>query len=41
MIEATADIKKAERKFIPKDLTVTGWEFIEPYFEQLLAREIS
>ena len=41
MIEATADIKKAERKFIPKDLTVTGWESIEPYFEQLLAREIS
>ena len=41
MTEATADIKKAERKFIPKDLTVTGWEFIEPYFEQLLAREIS
>ena len=41
MTEATADIKKAERKFIPKDLTVTGWESIEPYFEQLLAREIS
>ena len=41
MIEASADIKKLERKFVPKDLTVTNWESIEPWFKDLLEREIS
>jgi oligoendopeptidase F len=41
MIEASADIKKAERKFIPRDLVVTNWEIIEPYFKELLERDIS
>jgi oligoendopeptidase F len=41
MIEASADIKKLERKFVPKDLTVTNWESIEPWFKNLLEREIS
>ena len=41
MIEASADIKKIERKFLPKDLIVNNWESIEPYFKELLEREIS
>ena len=41
MIEASADIKKIERKFIPKELKVVNWESIEPYFKDLLQREIS
>src|SRR5665647_1739891 len=41
MIEASADIKKLERKFLPKDLVISSWETIEPYFKELLEREIS
>ena len=41
MIEASADIKKIERKFLPKDLIITNWETIEPYFKELLEREIA
>jgi len=36
----TANIEKLPRKFLPKDLTVTNWETIEPYFKDLLQREI-
>lgn len=41
MIEASADIKKTERKFIPSDLTIKSWESIEPFFKELLERNIS
>lgn len=41
MIEATADIKKSERTFIPKDLVITNWESVEPYFKDLSKRKIS
>ena len=41
MIEASADIKKLERKFLPRDLVISNWETIEPYFQELLEREIS
>ena len=41
MIEASADIKKIERKFVPKDLVVNNWESIEPYFKELLERKIT
>ena len=41
MIEASADIKKLERKFLPKDLVIANWETIEPFFKELLEREIS
>ncbi len=41
MINASADIKKITRKFIPKDLIVNNWETIEPYFKELLEREIT
>ncbi|HEV8081617.1 MAG TPA: M3 family oligoendopeptidase [Chitinophagaceae bacterium] len=41
MIEASADIKKIERKFIPGNLIVENWEVIEPYFKELLERDIN
>ena len=41
MIEASANIKKIERKFLPKDLVVNNWESIEPYFKELLERKIT
>lgn len=36
----SADIKKIERVFLPKDFTVTTWEALEPYFKNLLDRKI-
>ncbi len=37
----TADIKKLERHYLPQDLTISSWEIIEPYFKELLEREIN
>lgn len=37
----SADIQKLERNFLPKDFTITTWENLEPYFKNLLAREIN
>lgn len=37
----SADIKKLERHFLPTDFTVTTWENLEPYFKQLLDRDIA
>ncbi len=37
----TADIKKLPRNFLPEDFTVTTWEKLEPYFKELLGREIN
>ncbi|MEO5984356.1 MAG: M3 family oligoendopeptidase, partial [Ferruginibacter sp.] len=37
----TADIKKIERTYIPADFVVRDWESLEPYFKELLEREIS
>ncbi|MDB5222626.1 MAG: oligoendopeptidase family, partial [Chitinophagaceae bacterium] len=39
-MNASADIKKIERHFLPKDLVVDKWETIEPYFKELLERKI-
>jgi oligoendopeptidase F len=36
----TADIKKIERHFVPKDFVVTDWESLEPYFKNLAERNI-
>lgn len=41
MIQASADIKKSERKFIPKDLSITNWQSIEPFFKELSERKIN
>jgi len=37
----TADIKKLERHYLPKDLIISDWKTIEPYFKELLEREIN
>ena len=37
----TADIKKLERHFLPKDFSVTDWTSLEPYFKLLVDREIT
>ncbi len=36
----TAEIKKLPRHFIPKDFTVTDWQGLEPFFKNLLERNI-
>lgn len=37
----TADIKKLERTYLPKDFAVTDWAALEPYFKELKDREIT
>jgi oligoendopeptidase F len=37
----TADIKKLQRYYLPQDLTVSSWKVIEPYFKELLKRDIN
>ncbi len=37
----SADIHKIKRLFLPEDFTVTTWEKLEPYFKNLVEREIS
>lgn len=37
----TADIQKLPRKFLPPDFTITDWPQLEPYFQELLNREIT
>src|SRR5437588_63168 len=34
----TANIKKLQRHFVPKDFVVTNWESLEPYLKNLLDR---
>src|SRR6185436_12276077 len=36
----SADIKKLPRHFLPKDFTVTTWDKLEPFFIDLLEREL-
>ena len=40
-MQLSADIKKLERKYLPKDFTVTDWTGLEPYFKELLERPIN
>ena len=37
----SADIKKLPRRFLPKDFIVTTWDTLEPFFIDLLEREIN
>lgn len=37
----SADIKKINRVFLPSDFSATNWEVLEPYFKNLLDRDIS
>ena len=36
----TAEIKKLPRHFVPKDFVVTDWASLEPFFKNLLERNI-
>ena len=36
----TAELKKPERHFLPEDFTVTDWENLEPYFQNLEERKL-
>ncbi len=36
----TADIHKTPRTFLPQNLNITDWQVLEPYFSELLNREI-
>jgi oligoendopeptidase F len=40
-MELSADLQKPERHFLPENFSVTNWEAVEPYFKNLLEREIS
>jgi oligoendopeptidase F len=40
-MQFTAEIKKLPRHFLPVDFEVTDWNSLEPYFKNLLEREIS
>jgi oligoendopeptidase F len=37
----SADIKKLSRHFLPEDFKITDWESLEPYFKNLMEREIT
>jgi len=37
----TADIKKLPRTFLPQNFSITNWETLQPYFQELLDREIA
>lgn len=37
----SADIKKPERHFLPETFSVTDWNGLEPYYKNLVEREIS
>jgi oligoendopeptidase F len=37
----SADIKKIDRQFLPKDFTVDTWEGLEPYYRNLLERPLN
>jgi oligoendopeptidase F len=39
--EASANIQKLPRHFLPQTFTITTWEALEPYFQDLLNRSIS
>lgn len=40
MINANADIQAVPRKFLPQNFSVTSWEALQPYFQQLLDRPL-
>jgi oligoendopeptidase F len=40
MSQYTAQIEKVKRSFLPEDFTVTTWDALQPYFEDLKNREL-
>ena len=41
MMNYTANIHKTERHFVPRDFVITDWQALEPYFKNLLDRNIT
>lgn len=41
MTEPTADIQKQIRRFVPRDFSITTWDALEPYFQDLQERHIT
>lgn len=39
-MQYTADITKTPRTYLPQNFTVTNWEVLEPFFKELLQRDI-
>ncbi|MEC5148031.1 M3 family oligoendopeptidase [Chitinophaga sp. 212800010-3] len=37
----SADIKKLPREFLPENFTVTTWDALQPYFEELVQRPVA
>jgi oligoendopeptidase F len=40
-MEKTSTIQKLERHFLPNNFAVTNWESLEPYFKDLLERDLN
>lgn len=40
-MEFTADIKRSPRTYLPENFVLTDWEGVEPFFEELMVRDIS
>ncbi len=41
LMETLLTIKRPNRKFLPEDFKLTTWQVVEPFFKQLLQREIN
>src|ERR1700686_1485752 len=37
----SAELEKPQRHFLPDDLKITDWQSLEPYFKNLVERDIS
>jgi len=40
MMNYSADISKIRRNFLPADFAITDWNSLEPYFKNLVDRNI-
>lgn len=40
MVQASADIRKIERHYVPTDFQLTNWESLEPFFKDLEERKL-
>ena len=40
-MQYSAEIKKLPRKFLPENFAVTDWTTLEPYFQNLLQRDLN
>src|SRR3982750_1139462 len=40
-MQLTADIQKTQRHFVPGDFKITTWDTLEPFFKDLLERDLT